>query len=393
MKKSFFRRFSASVLAAALLAAALLFPGQAEKRPLTAAYFPNWNVYSDAAQQVKNLPWDQLDCVYHAFWKIEPKNGEYPIVSTDPWADTDENNPKAHFPQYAAAARQHPGVSVILSIGGWTCSGQFSQMALTKESRDSFIQSCLDVLDRYPFLAGLDLDWEYPGEARADNPVLGDDKANYTALLRELRAALDQHFGKGKKQLTVCAAGAVSILKKQDYAALFPYVDRVNLMTYDMTGSYNARTGHHTALYGSVSVDTAVKYLMNQGVPAAKIAIGSPFYGHGWRMNQITDDPVGVGAQGKSGTPLWRDLKKLEGAAGWRAGYDESAQAAYLWNDDPASADYKIFYTYENERSLDAKIRYIRVHGLAGMIVWQTGGDDGAYSMLTRVHQGLGGAN
>ena len=98
-------------------------------------YFPNWSVYSDAYGQVKDLPWDRLDCINHAFWKIEPSEKGFMIVSTDPWADTDASNPKAHFPQYAKYAEIYPHVSILLSVGGWTDCGYFSQMALTPESR------------------------------------------------------------------------------------------------------------------------------------------------------------------------------------------------------------------------------------------------------------------
>lgn len=375
---------------------------QAKEESKLTVYFPNWNVYSLDHSQVKDLPWGQMDAVNHAFWQIVPENGGYAIRSTDPWADTDPDNPKAHFPQYAKYAEQYPQVRILLSIGGWNCCGYFSEMCLTKESRASFIQSCVDTLKAYPFLSGVDLDWEYPGAARTGggqdqgNPVLGDDRTNYTLLLRETRAALDEAFGPGKKQLTVCASASVSTLKLQDYAALFPYVDRVNLMTYDMTGPYDPVTGHHAPLFGPLSADTAVLYLQKQGVPAAKIAVGSPLYGYGWKMTGSGKDPLGAPAKGLNGTTPWRELKALEAAAvpagqpGWHTGYDEAAQAAYLWNDDPASPAYRYFYTYENEQSLDARLQYVRLHGLGGLIVWQSGGDspDG-WPMLTRMDQGL----
>ena len=378
-------------------------PAQAKADRLLTVYFPNWNVYSDSQNQVKNLPWDRLDCVNHAFWKIVPKDGGYAIVSTDPWADTDEHNPNAHFPQYAEYAQKYPNVKILLSIGGWTCCGYFSEMALTRESRESFIQSCLDTLDAYPFFSGLDIDWEYPGEARKGgsdegNPVKGDDKTNYTLLLKELREALDHHFGKGEKLLTVCASGSVSTLSKQDYAALFPCVTRINLMTYDLAGSWNASTGHHAALYGSGSADTAVKYLQKQGVPASKIAIGTPLYSHGWKMNELGSTLVGAAAQSQGvGEQLWSGLHALEqsavpeGTPGWHMGYDEAAKAAYLWNDDPESKDYLLFYSYESARSLDAKLTYINVHSLGGLIVWQAHGDDPAlgWPMITRMWKGL----
>ena len=371
--------------------------GTAWAEGISAVYFPNWNVYASSLAQVKNLPWDRLDCVLHAFWKIVPEGDGFAVVSTDPWADTDPGNPSAHFPQYEECAKRYPRVQILLSIGGWTCSDQFSAMAGTAPGRSSFIQSCLDILERYPFFSGLDLDWEYPGVARKGNPASEQDGVHYTLLLKELRAALDERFGKGKKQLTVCAAGSARILKKQDYAALFPYVTRIHLMTYDLADMAAGKTAHHSPLLGEYSADAAVKYLLKQGVPAAKIAIGTPLYGHGWKDVRLSDGALNAAGTGISGTLLWNSLKTLESAAvppgvpGWHAGYDEESQAAYLWNDDPASASYRCFYSYESARSLDAKLKYIRVHGLGGLIVWQSGGDDAAagWPMLSRIHRAL----
>ncbi len=380
--------------------------GQAGEEPRLTVYFANWHTASSSSAQVKNLPWDRIDCINHAFWKVAPaEGGGYALVPTDAYADTGEGNAKAHFPQYAACARKYPQVEILLSVGGWTCSGYFSEMCLTESSRASFIESCLKVLAQYSFFTGLDIDWEYPGVARKGggndegNPVAGDDKTNYTLFLKELRAAMDARFGQGIKRLTVCAGAAGNILRHQDYAALHPYVDRINLMTYDMAGIQDTKTGHQTPLYGDPSVDTAVHTLLAQGVPARKIAIGSPLYSHGWKMASDPGQQV-TGAKGKgvsSATRLWKALCQYESSAaaegvpGWHAGYDEAAEAAYLWNDDPASSDYRLFLTYESGRSLNAKLRYIRERSLGGLIVWEAYGDDSAkdFPMLTRMYHGL----
>ena len=227
--------------------------------------------------------------------------------------------------------------------------------------------------------------------------MVGDDRTNYTLLLKELREALDEHFGAGAKLLTVCAGASVGYsLCEQDYAALHPYVDRINLMTYDMAGSWEENTGHHTALYGEVSADTAVKYLLEQGVPAEKIAIGSPLYSHGWKMDGPAEETVGAPGQA-IGDLEWHDLTAIEEAAvaegtpGWHKGYDKEKEAAWLWNDDPDSGAYLTFYTYDSARSLEAKLNYINERGLGGLIVWQVHGDsiDNDWPMITEMHNGL----
>ena len=366
-------------------------------------YYPNWRTAEDGGVPVGSLPWDRLDGISHAFFKIVPRDGGYAAVSTAPEADLAENGPDAHFAQYAAHAVKHPGTEILLSVGGWTACGRFSEMALTKAGRASFIQSCTDLLRAHPFLSGLDIDWEYPGCARPGgegdegNPVRGDDRTNYTLLLSELREALDGTFGPGGRRLTVCACASVRVLAEQDYASLHPYVDRINLMTYDMAGPWDSRTGHHTALYGGTSADTAVRHLRACGVPARKIAIGSPLYGYGWRLSGPCGDPVGRPAESLPGTVPWHRLRLIEadacpaGVPGWHAGFDEGAQAAYLWNDDPSGREYLMYYSYENARSLDAKLRYIRETGLGGLIVWEAHGDGTreGWPMLSRMSEGL----
>ena len=377
---------------------------QAKEEPGVTVYFPNWNIYSDARCDVRGLPWDRLDCVNHAFWEVIPQDGGFAVVSTDPWADTDPDNPNAHFPQYAECAEKYPDTKILISIGGWTDSGHFSEMALTAESRGSFIRSCLETLDAYPFLSGLDIDWEYPGVEREPEseddegcPVVGDDWTNYTLLLKELREALDEHFGEGKKTLTVCAGASVGYsLCMQDYASLHPYVDRINLMTYDMAGPWEENTGHHTALLGDNSAETAVKYLLEQGVPAEKITIGSPLYSHGWKMREPAEETVGAAADAIDDM-VWHDLMAIEQAAvpegtpGWHKSYDAEKGAAWLWNDDPEASEYFNFITYESTESLAAKLDYINANGLGGLIVWEVHGDsiDNDWPMITQMHRGL----
>ena len=61
--------FLCAVLALTLFAGAA--PAEpAKEGPGVTVYFPNWNIYSDSRQDVQGLPWDRIDCVNHAAWKI-----------------------------------------------------------------------------------------------------------------------------------------------------------------------------------------------------------------------------------------------------------------------------------------------------------------------------------
>ncbi len=391
-------------------------------------YYPNWACYNDVhqTQYVKDLPWDKVTTINHAFWAIIPETVDgkttYPISTIDSPADFEmENN---HFDAYAEKCVEYPKVSVLLSIGGWTKCGYFSEMASTTENRASFIQSCIDTIKEYPFLAGIDIDWEYPGMERVSEgagdegcPADVTDAKNYTALLTELRAAFDANQ-MTNKQITVCAPANPTYIVTEDgqvnqeLAAVSAIVNRVNLMTYDLTGSYNATTGHQSNLKPNPAISTeysiteSVDFYLAQGVPAAKLNIGSPLYSRGWGMVEADTAVAALGAAGTASDSIkgiwdgasnggmnpWFKVRQWEISEGFVAGYDEVAEAAYIYNNNPNSRYYQNFYTYDNERSLKAKLDYIESKNLSGLIVWDSSGDrvDAGYPMISLMAKELG---
>lgn len=71
-------------------------------------------------------------------------------------------------------------VSAVFLPGGWNeGSKKYSQMAGNSQNRQVFIQSALDLIQRYGF-DGLDLDWEFP----ADRGGSMDDKRQFTILVQ-----------------------------------------------------------------------------------------------------------------------------------------------------------------------------------------------------------------
>ena len=83
MKRPLHRRLALALIPLLLLAflsPLALLPGKAQAEPLVCVYFPNWNVYSSNYGQVKDLPWDTLDCIYHAFWKVAPEGDGFAVV-------------------------------------------------------------------------------------------------------------------------------------------------------------------------------------------------------------------------------------------------------------------------------------------------------------------------
>lgn len=257
--------------------------------------------------------------------------------------------------QIVALKKEYPELKVVLSIGGWG-SGNFSEMAADRNNRRSFCKDCLRWC-RELGLDGIDIDWEYPGSGKgakiSESPA---DKENFTLLMRDLRKAL------GRKRILSLA----SCCDPQyiDFHAVVPYVDFVNLMTYDMSGGKRI----HCALYASElsghwTTDSSVKAHIEAGVPIEKVVVGVPFYGKGVPGLKGLYDYNGI-------YPLREGLTEK---------WDDTAKAPYLVNE---AGEY--VFGFENARSLGLKVEYIKENNLRGIMNWEYAGDDAALT-LTRV--------
>jgi chitinase len=268
----------------------------------------------------------------------------------------------------------NPSLTILISVGGWLWSGQFSDAALTQQSRKQFIQSAIDFIALYR-LDGLDIDWEYPGMPGAGHPFRPEDKRNFTFLLKELRAQFDQEETKsGRKLLLTIAAGAGDdYLAHTDMADAQKYLDTVNLMSYDYyePGS-GITTGNHAPLFTDpadpekVSADASVKAFEKAGVPAEKLVLGAPFYGHMW--GGVTDANHGLFQPGKAIPNAYAPFSLIESTflhQGFTRYWDSLSSAPYLY-----SAEKQIFVSYEDEESLAAKCQYIQKHKLGGIMFW-----------------------
>lgn len=361
---------------------------------------------------VKDLPWEAMTYFNHAFWKVDKQNNSFCVVPCYPDDDFGlHESRKNNFKAFEEIHKKYPNVNIMLSVGGAGLCRYYSEMSLTRESRKSFIDSCISTLHKFDFLAGIDLDWEFPGVTYNDNPdnpgclKVGNDKKNYPLLLKEMRKAFDKEFGKGIKKLTVCSPASGNYLAKQGIPRFHKYVDLINMMTYDLDGC-SKKAGHHTALYRRFPkqcVDTGSKILQKKGVPKSKIVVGSPLYSHGLVLqNPNTSKIIGAkGSQAKfNGIMMYHDIAEFErqsvpeNVPGWHIGYDSGANGAYIWNNDKSSEYYGYFMTYESRVSLKRKIEYIKENDLGGIIVWQADGDiyDG-FPMITYMAEHLWGRN
>ncbi|TRX60751.1 glycoside hydrolase family 18 protein [Fulvivirga sp. M361] len=273
-------------------------------------------------------------------------------------------------------------LKVLVSIGGWTWSGGFSNAVLTPRSRQRFANSAVAYMQRHK-IDGIDLDWEYPGQPGAGNLHRPEDRQNFTAILKLLREKLDSLTTRsGEKYLLTIATGANQrYLDNTDMNKVHEYLDLVNIMTYDFHGGWEGKSGHNANLYASeyddneeiISAKIAVQQHVNAGVPIDKIVLGVPFYGRWWGGVNPSDHGLYQPAKGPFGSLSYTVIRdSLLKAPGYQAHWDSTAGVPFLWNNQDS-----VFVAYENARSLKIKTAFVKEEGMKGVMFWQFNGDDG----------------
>lgn len=271
---------------------------------------------------------------------------------------------------------RNPDLKILTSVGGWTWSGKFSDMALTDESRQRFIDSALDFVRRHQ-LDGIDIDWEYPGLPGNDNIHRPEDGTNFTLLLRDLRAQLNRLEQELDRPLllTIATGGFPDFVTKSDIGNWQQYLDFINIMAYDYNFPTDGnRTGHNAPLFAPegdlMSGDQAVRDHIAAGVPVEKLVLGVPFYGRHW-VN-VEAGSAGLGETGYTGdfpygnTGYQHIAAHLVDQQGFERHWDAVAQVPWLWH-----AEQNIFVSYDDPESMAIKADYVRAQGLRGIMFWR----------------------
>src|SRR5215211_1085321 len=191
---------------------------------------------------------------------------------------TNRNVPSGELTAQAHQA----GVKVLLSLGGWGWDKQFAAMVSKLEAEDRYAKSVLEMVDVFDY-DGIDLDWEYPDTA--------EEIAGFERLAKRFRKQLDNLGARKKRPMvqTMAAAASTNALKWLSNELLLQTMDWVNVMTYDMAGEGSEYAGHHSPLFASTkqpgrprSSELSIKYLIERGMPANRLALGIPLYGKGF---------------------------------------------------------------------------------------------------------------
>ncbi|MEU7001780.1 glycosyl hydrolase family 18 protein [Nonomuraea sp. NPDC046570] len=332
--------------------------------------------------------------------------------SVDGVADTGWEKLRGNFNQLKKLKAKHPHLKVLISIGGWTYSKYFSDVAATDASRKKFVSSCIDTYIKGNLPAynaaggpgtgagvfdGIDLDWEWPGaEGHAGNHIGPNDKANNTLLIAEFRRQLDAlttETGKRYQLTAFTPADPVKIAAGWDLPEIAKTLDIFNIQGYDFhgAGSDNSwepnRAGHQGNLYldtdspynPDFSVEKAVDVYLQAGVNPRKLTIGLAYYGRGWQgvadggkygeWQSATGAAPGQFAE-EAGTRGYSNL--LASVPGCTVRHDEQSVSTYCFTGNGGQ-----WWSFDDAWSIGKKTAWLKSKGLLGAMIWEMSGDTG----------------
>ncbi|GEM10441.1 glycoside hydrolase family 18 protein [Rhodotorula toruloides] len=371
-------------------------PALSSKVPIVSAYVTDW-----LSGATGSVPWGSVDMAFY-FCALTTETG----VGLAPGTST------AGMKKFASAANA-AGKVPVLTIGGWSGSVYFSDLVSTSKKRSAF--------------ANVIKSWvtKHVGKQGAGNNIVSpSDSANYLAFLAKLRQTLGSTYVISAAVPVAGLTGPDGTILK-DVSKFAFYVDYIELMAYDMYGTWSKTTGPNSPLYtcdaNSDSIDAAVKRWVAAGFPACKILLGVASYSHGWKTsktklsttrynNRATQAFQALATTGQPTDFGWTVQQLISmgylsadlttGQGGYTRYFDSCTQsdpssssfvsshpltslaspAPFLFN--PAGGQ-KSFITYDDAQSYTAKGKFALAVGLAGVAIYEsTGATPAMYAAL-----------
>jgi len=318
----------------------------------------NWGTNFEKAKQITHIN--------YAFANI--KDGKVVLGKEK---DTDD------LKKLNALKKVNPDLKILISVGGWSWSKNFSDAVLTENSRQIFANSAIDFMLKHQ-IDGIDLDWEYPGQIGDNNVYREEDKENFTSILKLIRYKLDSI--EPNKYLSTIATGAnQSYLDHTNMKEAHKYLDFINIMTYDFYTGGSKYTGHHANLKNSEhskkhpkSAEIAVEQHLKSGIPAHKLVLGVAFYGRWWNKVLPINNGLYQLSKGITGAYSYKVIADSIKSNNFKSYWDISANAPYIWRQKDS-----LFITYDDERSIQIKASFVKKKQLGGIMFWQFNGDNG----------------
>lgn len=381
---------------------------------VASAWLPGWLTNFD----LNTIPWQSYS---HLTFSFAVTTNDQSMVSLD--------KVNTAFLQSFVSRAHQENVGALVSIGGWTGSQYYSTL-MQPSNQAAFVNTIVSMVKQYN-LDGIDFDWEYPGKQGIGcNQISPDDSSNFLSFLQKLR----QDPVGSKLKLTA----AVSITPfagpdgtpMSDVSKFGEVLDFLNIMNYDIWGSWSSTVGPNAPLFDSCaptaegSGQSAVKAWTGAGFPANKIVLGVAAYGHSFSVAQSVAvvngalgmyptfnkamQPPGQGETasttttdqcGNSSGPtgIWTFEGLVSGgflqnnngtiapATGVMYTYDNCSQTPFIY--DPNK---QIMVSFDDATSFAAKGKFINDNGLAGFAMWDATGDTPQNTLINAISDAIG---
>ncbi|KAF2677406.1 carbohydrate-binding module family 18 protein [Lentithecium fluviatile CBS 122367] len=188
----------------------------------------------------------------------------------------DTANYKPHV-DISTIKSEFPEAKIMVAIGGWGDTKGFSDAVKSEAGIKKFASDVKTMIENTG-IDGIDIDWEYPGGNGADyKETPNSEKANEIKSYPKLLAALRTAIGKDKV-LSIAVpgkAGDMLAYTEETGPLIWPSVDFVNVMSYDLMNRRDDVTAHHTSIAGSTQ---SVNNYLDIGYPAEKLNLGFANY-------------------------------------------------------------------------------------------------------------------
>lgn len=308
--------------------------------------------------------------------------------SVDDAADSADQALAGNFNQLRKLKAAHPDTKILISLGGWTWSDNFSEAAASAESRSRLVESCIDIylkgnLPTYGaqggegvaagIFDGIDVDWEWPVNGGETANAAPEDKENFLALMAEFREQLDAYGAQTQETYLLTAFAPVGANANDNGwrdPRLFKAVDWLNVQGYDYAGGWTGTTGHQGNLHPDgdnnwgLALAPELQAYINAGARPDQLNAGLAAYGQGWK---------GV----EDGSQAWQPVT---GSYDPRPYYEIrnvgeeffSPELGAAWRYDAESGDW---WSLDTPDSVQAKAEHVAEQGYGGVMWWDLSGD------------------
>lgn len=363
-------------------------------------YYGTWATYRNGLGRFAVEHIDPFLCT-HLIYSFVGININGTIAVLDAWLDLEDNWGLGTMRKFNDLKKVNPKLRTLVAVGGWNeGSRKFSTVAQSALLRTRFARDAAQFCETHGF-DGLDIDWEYPGQRDGDPTT---DRENFVHLLAELKF----EFSRRGLLLTAAVAAAESSASiSYDIPRIEKYLDQINLMTYDLHGSWDPVTGHNAPLYPGphdvtvlqqqLNLQSCIHYWLRQGVPSRKLNLGVPLYGRTFTLRSASENGIGAPVSGpgrggpytyESGFLGYNEICEKLQFEKWNHCWDSNQQVPFAYSGNQ-------WVGYDDPESVSLKSDFIKRYELAGGMVWSIETDDfhgkcgEKFALLSALRRGL----